>query len=247
MVSTPPSLPHFYLLALLYILFSCFLLFLTFKCSDSWREGRKERKSEWEKSWWVSLVVIQHEAPCWVEFSCAADSWITRQSIHGSLESGDNLGLINLGQGLWCHIVKSMMTYLLLIASVRAMCWQQWKASWVGRMAGRPGTCVPPSKRRVPCYGPGKVFKCVVYWSTKVNLCKFKDLALPNWDGLNVGKAECEAGSLWESHSAFLSDFSFLQRHFQVGCNCLPVDTLYAHKSSLAQKSKLCCVWELFG
>ena len=35
-----------YLLALLYILFSCFLLFLTFKCSERRREGRKERKRE---------------------------------------------------------------------------------------------------------------------------------------------------------------------------------------------------------
>lgn len=156
-----------------------------------------------------------------MEFSCTADSWITRQSINGCLESGDNLRLINLCQGLWCHIVKSII-YLFPFPSPRAVRWQQWKASWVGRMVGRHWThSVPLKMHKVQCYAPGKVFKCIVYCSTKVDPCKLKCIVFPNWGDLNIGKVEGETGSLWESHSASLSDFSFLQRHFQVGCNCL--------------------------
>lgn len=93
------------------LLYFCFLLFLTFKFSE------RER----EKKWLGSLIVIQHEAPCWVEFSCAAVSWITRQPINSCCGSGDSLGLINLWQGLGCHIAKSMMTYLLLMPPLRAV------------------------------------------------------------------------------------------------------------------------------
>lgn len=117
-------------------------------------------------------------------------------SINGYLESGDNLRLINLCQGLWCHIVKSII-YLFPFLSLRAVRWQQWKASWVGRMVGRHWTrSVPLKMHKVQCYAPGKVFKYIVYCSTKVDLCKLKSIVFPNWGDLNIGKVEGETGSL---------------------------------------------------
>lgn len=92
-----------------------------------------------------------------------------------------------------------------------------------------------------------KIYQCIIYCSTKVGLCKLKNIVFPNWGDVNIGNAEGEAGSLWEPRSASLSDFSLLWRHFQVDCNCLLVYTSDPHKSSLAQTSKLCCVWKVFG
>lgn len=124
-------LPNFYLLNLYAFYTYVSFYFSHLNSLKGRREGWKER--EREKSWFGSLTVIQHEIPSWVKFSCAANSWITRQHINGCLGSGDNLGLTNLWQGLWCHTVKNIMTYLFLISHLKL-----WLAvSWVGRMACR--------------------------------------------------------------------------------------------------------------
>lgn len=104
-----------------FLTFTSWLYMLYTSVSHCFSHSNSLREREKERSVLGSLIVIQHEAPCWVEFSCAAVSWITRQPINSCFGSGDNPGLINLWQGLWCHIAKSMMTYLLLTPSLRAM------------------------------------------------------------------------------------------------------------------------------
>ena len=112
------------------------------------KEERREevRQSERKRGVWIRFInhnpEWKHEAPCWLKFSRAADSWNTRQNPNGCLGSADGLGLINLWQGLWYHIAKSMMTFLLLINHLELWAGSTMESFSGGQEGRRTSTCL---------------------------------------------------------------------------------------------------------